>query len=501
MNSIAELDVLSQPTAPGEPRRVIVIDDNPDIQKDFRTILLTPSGRGEFAAIADDFFGSKQTDTRSEADKEDQRLEYKISSALQGKEGVEMITTAQAEGKPFALAFVDMRMPPGWDGIETIENLWRVAPNTQVVICTAYSDYSYDQILDRLGGSDRLLIIKKPFDPIEVAQLARALTGKWCLSHQADLKTEHLASIVEERTRELENSHEQLKHQINEREKAEHEQSLLAERLHQARKLEAMGQLVAGVVGEVTNSSQQVDDSVSVIGDALRDYEKVVSRCGPVLEAAAQGSVPPDLIEKVKQQQSGSEFDALREKAPQALKAVHVGLERIEQIVQATNEFAQSVLVSSETVDVNRAIENTVSVAQGRPVGVGEVKLDFDPDIPQVACEPGDLEQVILNLLSNAVQATADRRSGNFDPAEIRITSGRDGNEVVILVADSGCGIPVEIQDQVFEPNFSARAGGDGNGRGLAVAHDIIVNRCDGRLSVSSEIDKGSTFEIRLPIQ
>ena len=143
-------------------RRILVIDDNQQIHGDFRKILLPKS--------ADSALNDLRAAVLGKASQGLEPIVYEVDSALQGQDGVAMASRALGQENPYALAFVDMRMPPGWDGIETIENLWKVAPETEVVICTAYSDYSWEDIERRLGQSDRLLILKKPFDNAEVRQ-------------------------------------------------------------------------------------------------------------------------------------------------------------------------------------------------------------------------------------------------------------------------------------------------------------------------------------------
>jgi CheY-like chemotaxis protein len=154
-------------------RRILIIDDNRAIHEDFGKILGDSSGADDSAlkALEDELFG----DTAPAPAKE----QFELSSAYQGRDALELVESAENDGQPFAMAFVDVRMPPGWDGVETIDRIWQVSPNIQTVICTAYSDYSREQILERLGEHDRLLILRKPFDPSEVQQLARALTEKW----------------------------------------------------------------------------------------------------------------------------------------------------------------------------------------------------------------------------------------------------------------------------------------------------------------------------------
>jgi PAS domain S-box-containing protein len=177
-------------------RRVLVIDDNPAIHDDFRKIL-TPSSAAVTALDAAELavFGSGETAAP--------QTRVEITSAYQGQEGVALVKQAQEAGRPFALAFVDVRMPPGWDGVETARRIWELDADIQVVLCTAYSDYSWSEMYQKLGQRDGLLILKKPFDAVEALQLTHALTAKWQLHQQARRKMEALEGAVAERTREL----------------------------------------------------------------------------------------------------------------------------------------------------------------------------------------------------------------------------------------------------------------------------------------------------------
>jgi signal transduction histidine kinase len=168
-------------------QRILVIDDMPSIHEDFRKILSAAPAATELDAVEAALFD--QT-TRRPGDS------FELDSAYQGRDGVAMVETAVRSGLPYAMAFVDMRMPPGWDGVETIERLWRIDPNVQVVICTAYSDHPWEEVLARLDVQDRLLIVKKPFDVIEVSQLARTLTAKWALARQAESQVSTLERAV-----------------------------------------------------------------------------------------------------------------------------------------------------------------------------------------------------------------------------------------------------------------------------------------------------------------
>src|SRR3954467_3362766 len=192
---------MSHTQHPEKPARILIVDDNPSIHEDFRKILgAKTAAQSHLENVESSLFG----DSQSPGD----RQGFRIDSAHQGQDAFELVKKAAAEGDPYVLAFVDVRMPPGWDGIETLENIWEEAPELQAVICTAYSDYSWDEMTLRLGETDSLLILKKPFETVEVLQVAHALSQKWTLGHQAKLRMDDLDRMVRLRTAELRASEE-----------------------------------------------------------------------------------------------------------------------------------------------------------------------------------------------------------------------------------------------------------------------------------------------------
>jgi two-component system, cell cycle sensor histidine kinase and response regulator CckA len=212
-----------------EPR-ILVIDDMRAIHDDFRKILIgRTSESAEWEKGEAALFG-RPSDP-------DPRREYRIDSAYQGREALVMTQQAITEGRPYAMAFIDVRMPPGLDGIETTLELWKLDPDVQVVICTAYSDYSWTEMLEKLGQSDRLVILKKPFDAVEVLQLANALTEKWRLLQSARRKMDDLENLVRVRTARLEE-------EVTQRKRREHCLGLEKE--------------VAGVLASSTATAEEV---------------------------------------------------------------------------------------------------------------------------------------------------------------------------------------------------------------------------------------------------
>lgn len=183
-------------------RRILVVDDNVSIHHDFLKILRPDMGSEALEQARGSLFGDSSPVRTND--------EFTVNCADQGATALALVETAVKERKPYAVAFVDMRMPPGWDGLETIERLWRADTTLQVVICTAYSDQPWDEIRDRIGRTDQLLILQKPFNSIEVLQLATALCRKWDLARKVAGQVSELSQLVDERTMELRQANRQL---------------------------------------------------------------------------------------------------------------------------------------------------------------------------------------------------------------------------------------------------------------------------------------------------
>lgn len=175
--------------------RILVVDDTVAIHEDIRKILCEPSD--------DQMTDLEEAVLEIKAPVRNVASHFEIDSAYQGEEGIELVRRAVAEGRPYALVFLDMRMPPGMDGLETMRQLWKIDTDLQIVICTAFSDYSWGQIVATTGPTARLVILRKPFEPIEVTQLAHALTEKWRLERQARRHAGELQDMLVERTKEL----------------------------------------------------------------------------------------------------------------------------------------------------------------------------------------------------------------------------------------------------------------------------------------------------------
>src|SRR5690606_4906198 len=228
-------------------RRILVIDDNTAIHDDFRKILgAKHSTEADLEAAEAKLFGAPEV------------ASYSIDSATQGEEGYALVKKAVEEKRSYALAFVDVRMPPGWDGIETTRRLWEVCPDLQIVICTAYSDCSWSEMQERIQPRDRLLILKKPFDTIEVLQLANALTEKWRLLQESKTKLGDLNFMVKKRTQELEASQiaalNMMEDAVRNREEVERAYENLKREVEERRKLEEQSREQASLLDKAQDA-------------------------------------------------------------------------------------------------------------------------------------------------------------------------------------------------------------------------------------------------------
>jgi two-component system NtrC family sensor kinase len=579
-------------------RRILLIDDNESIHQDFRKILNPDStGKAVLASASAALFGNTGSAAAGPC--------FEIDSAYQGEEGLASVHTAHAEGRPYAMAFVDVRMPPGWDGIETISRIWAEYPDLEVVVCTAYSDYTLSDIVGVLGETDRMLILKKPFDTIEVLQLARSLTKKWQLTQQAraTIKTLETAATVraaqldesEERFRLIAenaadlitvldpecrvvyrspsfkkvlgfaldpwldcppdrqfhpddrqkviackqemirtgigqiieyriqhcdgswrvfeahgnpvcNAHGKVEHlvvvarDITERRLEEQKRQQMEIQLRHAQKMESIGQLAAGIAHEINTPTQYIGNNTAFARDGVRTLMKVLAAHGKLLQAARLGPVGPELIKEVDDAAPAADIEYLSVELPDALEHSLLGINRVAKIVGAMKEFSHPGSDEKTPADLNHAIESTLTVATNEWKYVANLVTDFDPDLPPVPCLPGELNQVILNLVVNSSHAIADVIAVSGGKGTITASTRRDGDWVEIRIADTGAGIPEEIRTKVFDPFFTTKGVGKGTGQGLAIAHSVVVDKHGGNIQLESEVGKGSTFIIRLPL-
>jgi signal transduction histidine kinase len=466
-------------------RRVLVIDDNHAIHEDFRKILNDGSGDAATLDHAEAaLFGDAQSKTGHPA--------FEVDSAMQGKEGLESVRRALQDGRPYAMAFVDVRMPPGWDGVETIARIWEVYPDLQVVMCTAYSDYSWDEMIAKVGQTDRLVILKKPFDNVEVLQLANALIAKWHLLQQTRSQVGKLEERVRDRTMALEAARAKLQAEIDERNKMEIQ-------LRHAQKMESIGQLAAGIAHEINTPTQYIGDNTRFVQDAFADISRLVVEYNRLLMAVEAGAVTRELLDAVKSASLIADMDYLSVEIPKAIQQSLDGVSRVSNIVRAMKEFSHPGTTDKTDIDLAKTIQSTLTVASNEWKYLADLVTDFDPALPLVNCHPGEFNQVVLNLIVNASHAIADVVGDSGAKGTITVTTRRDGAWAEVRIRDTGTGIPEHARAKVFDPFFTTKGVGKGTGQGLAIAHNVIVEKHGGTITFETETGRGTTFIIRIP--
>lgn len=448
-----------QQNEPGENKRILIVDDQASIHEDFKKILRAERQEStELDEMEASLFECEQGETF--------QPDFEVTSAYQGSEAVLQVELAVKDKKPFALAFVDVRMPPGMDGIETISSMWQRDPNMQMVICTAFSDYSWDETIQTLGQSDQLLILKKPFDVIEVMQLACALVAKWNLTRQAKMSQQQLETMVAQRTLQLTQQAEKLRTTLSE---------LKETKIHlfQADKLASIGQLAAGLAHEINNPIGYVSCNLNTLNQYVKEIKPIINLQIPELKDTAV------------------DIEFILEDIDDLMKDSIEGIDRVAGIVSDLTEFSHVNSPEQLPVDLNQLIDKTLTVVNSQIKHKVTVEKQYS-ELPYVVVNGGQIGQVIMNLLVNASQAINDKGC-------IYIRTKLQESFVIVEIEDNGSGIPEAQQHKIFDPFFTTKPVGEGTGLGLHMVHTIISQH-QGKIDLSSQIGKGTCFTITLPI-
>ena len=279
------------------------------------------------------------------------------------------------------------------------------------------------------------------------------------------------------------------------------EQRMLEAQLAQAQKLKSIGQLAAGIAHEINTPSQYIGDNTRFLRDAFADLRPLLARCLQLREGAAVRAGDADRWQAVLACMEHADLEFLLKEIPAAIDQSLEGIERVTQIVRSMKEFAHPDGEEKQSIDVKRTIENTLTISRNEWKYVADAVTDLADDLPPITCRPGDLNQVLLNLIVNAAHAIEARAGGRpGKKGVITVRARRDGEWVEIDVEDNGTGIPEAIRAKVFDPFFTTKKVGRGTGQGLAIARTLVVDRHGGTLDFDTQRGRGTTFKIRMPI-
>ncbi|MCP4350096.1 MAG: response regulator [Desulfobacterales bacterium] len=559
--------------------RIIVIDDEDSILKAYLSILSPDEKAGKTVALEAALFG-----TASVYESEEER--YELTTVLQGEEGYEKVKQARENGYPFALAFIDIRMPPGWDGLKTATMIRKADPDIELVIITAYSDRERSEIIQKVGNPERLLYLKKPFDPEEIRQIALSLTRKWDLERKAEtyrkclerlllsvkrLKTHNISTVkeilpailnevllfvgaekgvivnadkgkiivkavsanlpdhekdfftenVSERLSDtdenisladnimvltLKNSLGKLFILVSSPGLSVHDEkynllNLLLETssevLESLRKQEqylknekiaTIGQIAAGIIHEINNPLTAIIGAADLYSLDGKKMWELFKKHDKMLESLMHYPEIEKLFKGIKKEFN---TEVIRMKMNEHHIVIQRGAEQIRCLMDNIRKFSKTGDgLEMKLRDISEALENTLILARNSLKYGVTVRRNWKTPL-MARCDISGLRQVFLNLVLNAAQAMKET-------GELEITGIKKDGKIFVSVKDSGPGISEEVRERLFEAFYTTKA--DGTGLGLSIVKGIIDDH-KGIIRVESELGRGTTFHIELPVE
>lgn len=465
--------------------RLLIVDDNESIHRDFKKILEVED-HDRLKDVEMELFGEPNEHSKPPVPV----VKYDIDDAYQGEEAIRMADRAADEGHPYAVVFMDVRMPPGLDGIKATRAIWQRHPETEMVICTAHSDYSWSQMLEEIGASDKLQFVRKPFDMVSIQQLALSLTRKWELGQKTKQYIDQLEVEVGQRQKaedELKDLNEQLEDKVSLRTaelsktNEELKQALLhlktaQEQLVSSEKMAALGGLVAGVAHEINTP----------VGVGVTAASHLMEKTKALQEQFTAGTMKK------------SSLQIFLDTCSEATDMIQTNLLRASNLINSfkkvavdqSSEERRDFKVKEYIQEIMLSLMPKFKKTQHRIV------IEGDDDV-SVDSYPGAFSQVIANLIMNSlIHAFEEHEQGL-----IEINVSKEGSGAMITYRDNGKGIPQEHIKKVFDPFFTTKRGKGGSGLGLHIVYNIATQTLGGAINVESEEGVGTTFSVYIPAE
>lgn len=422
--------------------RILIVDDNPAIHRDFEKTLASHEDETELDRQEIEIFGTTQNLSKKQST-------FTLTYASQGQEALEKITEARESGQPFSLVFMDVRMPPGWDGIETSKKVWEVDPEIQIALCTAYSDYSWQRIVAELERSDQFIILKKPFDPIEAIQCAHALTAKWEQTRLLKLHNESLEEKIQERTKELTTARD----------------------------------------AAVTASAVKSRFLANMSHEIRTPMNGIIGMAG-LLQKTHLDATQQDFITTIQQ-------------------SSHQLLKIINDILDSTKIESGHITYHNSIFDLRKQLDEINNLLSNTADSKGiTLVTTISENIPiNLFGDVDRLRQVLTNLIGNAIKFTPPHNPAlQSTKPEITIlvepiNETKFHTSISFAVKDQGIGIAPEALLHIFDPfvqaDDSTTRNYGGTGLGLTISQQII-NGLGGEITAASQLNQGSTFSFIL---
>jgi signal transduction histidine kinase len=455
-----------------ENKRILVVDDDPGVRDTYREIL-SPSSKADILSKGALLF--EKPDERS---KPMVNTQYELTLAEKGEDGVMEVARAVKQKTPFAAAFIDMKMP-GIDGAETSKRIWAIVPNIKIVIVTAFSEYTPDDIIN-VTGRDDIFYLRKPFNPEEIRQFARALTKEWNLEHEREL----LSGTLEDMNKNL-------------KKKVKEQTALLI----QSEKMASLGILAAGVAHEINNPISFIRGNLSSIKkystrikDLLLKYKEIDN----YLKNGLSDNVL-QLLDEIKEFKKTRKIDFILNDIVDLAEESLQGTKQIGDIVKDLKSFSRVDDAEPKYIDINKTLDTTLNIIGNELQYKAEIVKNYGK-IPEVKCFPQKISQVFMNILVNAAQAIEEKGTIKIVTRHIKEGRGVTDEKVKITISDNGKGIPKDELLKIFDPFFTTKPVGQGTGLGLSITYDII-NTHGGEIKIESDDDSETVVTIVLPLE